>query len=138
VDEGIAYYKSLKESSLDTYNFSDQWELARLSYKLFEKNQNEDAIKILELLISELPIKSEETLEFLGSRILNENQVDKSIKVYELMVAEFPSGKSYSGLADTYYKNEQIEDALNNYKKSLEIEPENENTKKMILTIGEM
>ncbi|MCM4155971.1 serine hydrolase [Gramella sp. AN32] len=138
VDEGVAYYKRLKDSSLDTYNFSDQWELARLSYKLLEKNQNEEAIKILELLISELPIKSEETLEFIGSRILEENQVDKSIKVYELMVAEFPSGKSYSGLGDAYFKKEQIDLALRNYKKSLQIEPENENSKKMILAIEKL
>lgn len=138
VDEGIALYKKLKDSSLDTYNFSNQWELARLSYKLFEKNQNEDAIKILKFLISELPFKSEETLEFLGSRILDENQLEKSIKVYQLMVAKFPSGKSYSGLGDAHFKNKEIDLALNNYKKSLEIEPENENSKKMILMIEKL
>ncbi len=138
VDEGIAYYKSLKDYSLDTYNFSDQWELARLSYKLFEQDKNDEAIKILELLISELPIKSEEALEFLGSRILNENQIDKSIKIYELMVAEFPSGISYSGMGDAYFKNKEIDRALISYKKSLEIEPENENSKKMILEIKKL
>ena len=138
VDDGIAYYKSLKKSNFDTYNFSNQWELARLSYKLFEKNQNKDAIKILELLVSELPIKSEETLEYLGSRILNENQVDKSISVYQLLVAKFPSGKSYSGLGDAYYKDKQFQNALYNYKKSLKLEPENENAKKMSLQIEKM
>ncbi len=135
VEEGIAYYRTLKKSSFETYNFSSEWELARLSYKLFEKNQNGDAIKILELLISELPIKSEETLGFLGSRILSENQVDKSILVYKLMVAKFPSGNSYSGLGDANFKKNQIEDALYNYRKSLEIEPKNENSKKMISKI---
>ena len=51
------------------------------------------------------------------------------------MVAKFPSVKSYSGLANAYYKNKQFEDALDYYKKSLVIEPENSNSKKMILTI---
>jgi len=138
VEEGIAYYRSLKDSNLDAYNFSDKWELARLSYKLLEKNQNEDALKILELLLSELPIESEEALEYLGSRILSENQVDKSISIYQLMVAKFPSGKSYSGLGDAYFKNEQFDEALNNYRKSLTVEPENENSKKMILEIKKM
>ncbi len=135
VDKGIAYYKTLKKSSFDNYNFSNQLELARLSYKLFEKNKNEDAIKILKLLVSELPQKSEKTLEYLGGVILNENQVDKSISVYQLMVDKFPSGKSYSGLGDAFYKDKQFKKALSNYQKSLELQPENENSKKMILEI---
>ncbi|WP_143569712.1 serine hydrolase [Tenacibaculum agarivorans] len=138
VDEGIAYYKSLKKSNFDTYNFSNQWELARLSYKLFEKNQSKSAIKILELLVSELPKKSEETIAYLGGRILNENQIDTSILIYQLMIKEFPSGKSYSGLGDAYYKDKQFKKALFNYKKSLELEPENEKSKEMILKIEKM
>lgn len=138
VDEGISYYKILKKTDFDTYNFSNQWELARLSYKLFEKNQNKNAIKILKLLVSELPIKSEEAIEYLGGRILSENQIDKSISVYQLMVEEFPSGKSYSGLGNAYYQDKQFKKALHSFKKSLEIEPENENSKKMISQIEKM
>ncbi len=136
VDKGITLYKQLKQDSFDTYNFSDQWELARLSYKLFEQNQEKSAVKILKLLISELPIKSEEVLEFLRARILSENQVDKSILVYKIMVAKFPSGKSHSGLGDALFKKGQTEAALISYKKSLELEPENVNSKKMIVEIG--
>ncbi|WP_344924422.1 serine hydrolase [Aquimarina addita] len=135
VDEGIKQYKILKKNSPDVYNFSNQWELARLSYKLFERDQNIDAIKILKLLTSELPTKSEETLAYLGSRILSENHVDKSILIYELMVTKFPSGKSYSSLGDAYYKNKQQEIALENYKKSLEMDPDNDKSKNMILKI---
>ena len=137
-EEGITFYKFLKSSSFDTYNFSDKWELARLSYKLFEKDQNDEAIKILELLISELPSESEEALEFLGSRILRENQVEKSILVYKLMVSEYPTGKSYNGLGDAYFKNFQNEEALDNYRKSLVLEPDNENSKEMVLKIGKL
>ncbi|GMN05382.1 hypothetical protein MTsPCn5_07700 [Croceitalea sp. MTPC5] len=132
VDDGIAYYKKLKQSDFDTYNFSNQWELARLSYKLFEKNKNIQAIKILKLLVSELPNKSEETLEYLGARILSENQIYKSISVYQLLTEKFPSEKSYNGLGEAYYNNKQYDLAMENYKKSLELNPENENSKAMI------
>ncbi|WP_405398452.1 serine hydrolase [Maribacter sp. Asnod2-G09] len=138
VEEGIAFYRKLKDSSFDTYNFLDKWELARLSYKLFEKDQNDEAIKILELLISELPSESEEVLGFLGSRILNENQLEKAILVYKLMVSEYPTGKSYSGLGDAYFKNMQIEQALNNYRKALELEPDNKKSNEMILKFEKM
>ncbi|MEP2239694.1 MAG: serine hydrolase [Maribacter sp.] len=138
VDEGIAYYTNLKESDFSAYNFSDKWELARLSYKLFEMDKSKDALKILELLVLELPIESEEALEFLGSRILSENQVGKSIAVYKLMVSKFPSDKSYSGLGDAFFKNEQIEEAHSSYSKSLDMNPDNENSKKMILEIENM
>jgi len=138
VDKGIAYYNSLKESDFSTYNFSDKWELARLSYKLFEMDKNKDAHKILKLLVSELPSESEEALQFLGSRMLNENQVGKAISIYKLMVSKFPSDKSYSGLGDAFFKNKEIKEALNNYNKSLEINPDNENSKKMISKIEKM
>ena len=138
VDKGIAYYEDLKKKNFETYNFSNQWELARLSYKLFEKNKNEGAIKILKLLVSEIPDKSEEALGYLGARILNESQIDKSILVYQLMVSKFPSGKSYSDLGDAYYKNKQFMKAKENYKKSLELEPKNDNSKKMMSLIEKM
>ncbi|MDG1528885.1 MAG: serine hydrolase [Polaribacter sp.] len=55
VNEGIQFYKDLKENFLDTYNFSNESELNRVGYKLIEKHQIEDAIKIFKLLISEFP-----------------------------------------------------------------------------------
>lgn len=55
VDDGIEYYKQLKKKYPDTYNFSEESELNRLGYKLIEKNQIEEAIKIFKLLVSEFP-----------------------------------------------------------------------------------
>ena len=55
INEGIALYKSLKRNDPNTYNFSDENQLNQLGYKLIEKNQIEDAIKIFKLNISEFP-----------------------------------------------------------------------------------
>ncbi|UAM98857.1 serine hydrolase [Polaribacter litorisediminis] len=55
VDDGIEYYKQLKKNYPDTYNFSEEGELNRLGYKLIEKNQIKEAIKIFKLLVSEFP-----------------------------------------------------------------------------------
>ncbi|WP_338764522.1 serine hydrolase [Bernardetia sp. ABR2-2B] len=58
VEEGIKLYNDLKENDFETYNFSDENELNQLGYKLIEKEQIEDAIKIFQLLISEFPNSS--------------------------------------------------------------------------------
>ena len=55
VDDGIEYYKQLKKNYPDTYNFSEEGELNILGYKLIEKNQIKEAIKIFKLLVSEFP-----------------------------------------------------------------------------------
>ena len=55
INEGIKLYKSLKNKNPNTYNFSDENELNQLGYKLIEKHQIEDAIKVFKLLISEFP-----------------------------------------------------------------------------------
>jgi len=135
IDKGIAVYYDLKKNDFDTYNFSDPLELARLAYKLFEKKQNENAMKILELLVSELPKTSEEIINYLASRILNENQTEQSILVYQLLVNHFPSGTTYRDLGDAYYKGKQFENALSNYQKSVELQPENVNVQKRIQEI---
>jgi len=102
VNEGIHFYKDLKKNFPDTYNFSNESELNRVGYKLIERNQIEDAIKI-----------------------------------FELLVAEFPnSPNSYDSIGEAYYLNGNKDLAIRNYKKSLQLNPNNSNAIEMIEKIN--
>lgn len=101
IDEGIELYKCLKKNDPNTYNFSNENELNQLGYKLLEKNQIEDAIKIFKLNISEFP----------------------------------NSANPYDSIGEAYYLNGNNDLALVNYKKSLELNPNNSNAIEMIKKI---
>lgn len=102
VNEGIQFYKDLKKNFPDAYNFSNASELNRVGYKLIERDQIEDAIKILELLVTEFP----------------------------------NSPNSYDSIGEAYYLNGNNDLAIRNYKKSLQLNPNNSNAIEMIEKIN--
>ncbi|MFP2995581.1 serine hydrolase [Spongiivirga sp. MCCC 1A20706] len=138
VDQGIALYHDLKKNDFNTYNFSDQWELARLAYKLFEKKQSDHAMQILRLLVAEIPKKSEEAISYLAARILAENQVQDAILINQLLSDKFPSGKTHGNLGDVYYNNKQFTKALSHYQKSIALQPDNIHSQERIIEIKSM
>lgn len=102
VDKGIAYYKSLKKALPEKYDFTNESGLQRVGYKLIDRKQVKDAIKI-----------------------------------FQLWVTEFPnSANAYDSLGEALFLDKQYREAFKNYKKSLELNPENANAKKMIEKIS--
>ncbi|MHB0753701.1 serine hydrolase [Polaribacter sp. M15] len=93
VDDGIEYYKQLKKNYPDTYNFSDESELNRLGYKLIEKNQIEDAVKIFALLVSEFP-NSANVFDSLAEGYFLNNQLDLSKINYQKSLNLNPKNKN--------------------------------------------
>jgi len=60
-------------------------------------------------------------------------QIPDAIKLFKLMVAEYPNySKSYTGLADAYYKDNNKGLAVKNYRLSLKLDPHNSYTSEMI------
>lgn len=82
VNEGIELYKSLKKNDPNAYNFSNENELNQLGYKLMEKNQIEDAIKIFKLLISEFP-NSANPYDSMGEAYYNYGNNDLALVYYK-------------------------------------------------------
>ncbi len=69
----------------------------------------------------------------IGYLHLGNNDIKEAIQLFELNAKEYPkSSNVFDSLAEGYANNKQFELAIKNYKKSLELDPGNENAKMMI------
>lgn len=72
-------------------------------------------------------------LNVIGYTLMTYGRINDAIKVFELNAKENPkSGNAFDSLADSYFKNNQLEDSKQYYKKALELSPENTNAKQML------
>jgi hypothetical protein len=70
---------------------------------------------------------NEEALNQLGYRLLQENRNADAIAIFKLNVEEYPkSDNVYDSLAEAYAKDGQKQLAVDNYRKSLELNPKNQ------------
>ncbi|WP_154201070.1 serine hydrolase domain-containing protein [Ancylomarina sp. 16SWW S1-10-2] len=75
-------------------------------------------------------------LNSIGYELLNDNKTKESIQVFKLFVSEFPkNANAYDSLGEAYFVNSDYTNALINFKKSLELNPNNENAKNYISKI---
>jgi len=75
----------------------------------------------------------EEHLNAVGYALLRQNKVNEAIELFTFMVEEFPqSANAWDSRGEAYMKAGSKELAIENYKKSLELNPDNGNAKKML------
>ena len=80
---------------------------------------------------------TEGDLNRLGYMVMSQSPKD-AIKVFQLNVDAYPeSGNVYDSLGEAYMESGNNKKAIENYKRSLEKDPENENAKKMIAKMEE-
>ncbi|TSE05845.1 serine hydrolase [Aquimarina algiphila] len=80
--------------------------------------------------------ENEFELNSVGYTLLNRGKIEDAIKIFELSVSVFPSASNpYDSLGEGYLENKQYDLALQNYKKSLALDPTNENARVMISKI---
>ncbi len=81
----------------------------------------------------EAKIFSEAGLKALGYSYFGNKDYDIAIKLFEMNVAEYPdSWNVYNSLGEAYLTSGNNEKAIENYKKSVELNPDNENGKKIL------
>jgi tetratricopeptide (TPR) repeat protein len=81
---------------------------------------------------------SEIQLNRLGYVLLDQERVGEAIEIFRLNVEMFPrSFNPYDSLGEAYMIAGDKEKAIENYQKSLELNPENENGKRMLKKLTE-
>lgn len=75
----------------------------------------------------------EEYLNAAGYALLQYGKVNETIELFTFLVEEFPqSANAWDSRGEAYMKNGDKELAIENYKKSLELNPDNDNAKRML------
>lgn len=103
----------------------------------FSKKNNPGAEKIYYSLKEKNPKWNfENTLNDIGYILLRNSRIDEAIKVFTINVKENPqSANAFDSLGEGYFSVKNYVSALENYKKSLALNPENANATKMIQKI---
>lgn len=111
--------------------------IQRLSYDSAVKHDMEGEEGVISLYKSQVNIISKDTILKLltnsGGRLLEDGKLQEAIGIFKFIVSEdpaFPYG--YEGLGEAYMKIGDKENAIKNYQKSLDLNPENNNAKEML------
>ena len=81
---------------------------------------------------------SEPELNRLGYQLLQAKKLKEAIEVFKLNVEAYPQGfNTYDSLGEAYMVSGNTELAIQNYKKSLELNPQNTGATEMLKRLGE-
>jgi CubicO group peptidase (beta-lactamase class C family) len=76
---------------------------------------------------------AESSLNYVAYELMNSHRLDDALKVFRLIVREYPnSANAYDSLGEAYLAKGNKDLALINYKKSLRLNPANDNAKRII------
>lgn len=105
--------------------------------EIFSENTFEIAVNQFKKLRSKYPdYNFEENLNNLGYNYFNKKQTDLSLQIFKLNCTEYPqSANTYDSLGEIYEAVGKLELAKQNYQKSLDLNPKNENAAQMIAKI---
>ena len=72
----------------------------------------------------------------LGYEWMNTGHISEAIEVFKLNTVAFPqSSNAYDSLGEAFMKSGDKKNAIKNYKKSLELNPDNDNAKEMLIKL---
>jgi len=78
----------------------------------------------------------EMAINHIGYFFMSQNKFPEAVKVLELNVDAHPeSANAYDSYAEALMKSGDVEGAIKNYRKSLELNPDNSNAKQMLQSL---
>ncbi|MCU7499911.1 MAG: serine hydrolase [Ignavibacteria bacterium] len=114
--------------------------LARILWRTLEQEGSQSAIS----KFRELKNKKDEyayteaEINNMGYNLLSEGKTDEAIDIFKLNTEEFPqSSNAYDSYGEALLKKGLKEEAAKNYRKSLELNPGNENAVKVLKELGQ-
>ena len=123
-------------SYIETFRYKEKLYKSR-EVRFLEKKDGMWKIVYLTSVLTTTYEENKETAEIdlntAGYSLLNQNKIKDAIDIFKKNVELYPkSSNVYDSLGEAYMKNGDKKLAIVNYKKSLELDPENENAKEMI------
>jgi CubicO group peptidase (beta-lactamase class C family) len=89
--------------------------------------------------ITDYNFSDESELNQLGYELLQNAKIDSAIKIFNLNVNEFPnSANVYDSRGEAYFNKKEYLLSKNDYLKTLELDPTNQNAKEMLLKIEKL
>ena len=112
-------------------------------YSEFFKILNTQGVDFAVDLFKKIRQKDKDWLPFnegrmngLGYQYLQTGKINEALELFKLNVLAFPqSSNVYDSLGEAYLANGDTELAIKNYKKSLELNPDNDNAKQVLIRI---
>ena len=105
------------------------------------QGQLEEAMALYEKAKTRFPgwvFFEESRMNWIGYQLLGQGKAEAAIQAFRINVDAYPqSFNVYDSLAEAYLKDEQSDLARKYYQKSLELNPDNENARKMLAKIEE-
>ncbi len=97
------------------------------------------ATEVLENILRADPdavVFSESVMNRLGYEYLNRGRVEDAIEIFKLNVTAYPGAfNTYDSLGESYMKHGDTELAIQNYRKSMELNPENDNAASYVFVL---
>jgi CubicO group peptidase (beta-lactamase class C family)/predicted transcriptional regulator YdeE len=140
-NNGIALANHIIEGVVKEYGWSykPQPEAPWDELLLLTKLKGADAaLRRDDELKSKAGVDNEQTLNILGYMLLYGGREADGLRVFQKNVEEYPkSSNVYDSLGEAYMKMGQKDQAIQNYEKSLELNPKNENAVKQLQKLKE-
>jgi CubicO group peptidase (beta-lactamase class C family) len=115
-------------------------EIARVVVSTFEQEGTEAGIVEYRRLRAEAPDAydfSERQLNTLGYHFLGKGETETAIAVFRLNVEQYPDAfNTYDSLGEAYREAGQIDLAIENYRRSVELNPGNANGRRALVEMG--
>lgn len=146
LEEKFLYLKELGHTDealvrFQTRNVEAFWrQLFESAATIVEETLNESGIDAARQKFRELRSKGSDTVFFgenefnsLGYRLMGSRRLKEAIEIFKLNVEAYPnSWNVYDSLGEAYMNDSQRDLAIKNYRKSLELNPENSNGREML------
>ena len=113
-------------------------ELSRFVYKSLQEKGSEDFLTNYKAYLAGYDIKDDMILNRTGYQLLNTGMVDEAVAVFIINTKYFPGiANTYDSLGEAYLTKGDRQLAIVNYKKSLELDPQNKNAEERIKKLEE-
>jgi CubicO group peptidase (beta-lactamase class C family) len=126
--------------TLEAITFGDDYDppkppLGETIYRALKDGRSDATVEGLEMLVEQggYKIRRPFELNMLGYELLGEDEVEMAIAVFELNLSRFPKDPNcYDSLAEAHLTAGDREQAITLYRKALEVDPEFENSQRML------